>query len=237
MAEKENKNKKKNKNIHAGHRERMRSRFLKKGINGFNDHEILEFLLYYVYSQKNTNPIGHELIKKFNTLESVFSATYEELCSVDGVGPAGAVLIMMISQLRNRIGISTAPKIRLANQSDAGEFCLSQLKDLTVERMILISLKSTKDVIAVDIISEGGPNSSSVDVRKIVETAMLRKASAVIIAHNHPGDSTHPSASDIAVTAKIISVLEGIDIDVIDHIICSNNSYSSMSERGLLDSL
>ncbi len=223
-------------NVHRGHRERVRQRFAQNGIDSLDDYQILEFLLFYVHKRKDTNPLGHELINKFKTLDGVFSATYDELCSVDGIGDAGASLITLIGQLRNRIKRSNmARKVRLFTTEDAGEYCSRFFEDLPNERMIVVSLNSKKDVIATDIISEGGPNSTLVDVRKVLEIAMLRKASGIILSHNHPGDSTHPSASDIAVTSNIIRVLEGINISVIDHIICNGNTYTSLSERGLLD--
>ena len=224
-------------NVHKGHRERVRQRFLQGGIDSLDDYQILEFLLFYVHKRKDTNPLGHELINKFKTLDGVFSATYEELCSVDGIGDSGASLITLIGQLRNRIKRSNMTrKVRLYTTEDAAEYCAQYFEDLPNERMIVISLNSKKDVIATDIISEGGPNSALVDVRKVLEIALLRKASGIILSHNHPGDSTHPSASDLVVTSNIIRVLEGINISVIDHIICNDKTYTSLAERGFLDS-
>lgn len=227
-----------NKNIHKGHRERVRNRFLQNGIDAFDDHQILEFLLFYVHRVKDTNPIGHALIERFKTLDGVFSASCDELCKINGIDKSGAALINFIGQLGNRISMSTrAAKACLATTKDAGEYCIGFFKHLSNERVILVTLNSQREVLATDIISEGGPNSAKVDVRKIAEMAIMRKASGVIIAHNHPGDSTHPSIEDIAVTDRIIRVLEGIDISVIDHIICNETSYTSMSERGILETL
>ncbi len=225
-------------NIHKGHRERVRKRFLKDGINAFEDHQILEFLLFYVHKIKDTNPIGHALINKFKSLDGVFSASYEELCSVDGISESGASLIMLIGQLRNRISRDTMEKkVRFSTHRDAAEYCMKLFDGLSVEKLFLISLNSMKDVISTDVISEGTCNATTADMRKILEIAMLRKASGVIITHNHPGDSPHPSSSDVAVTTKIINLLESINISVIDHIICSGSDYSSMSERGILETL
>ncbi len=224
--------------IHKGHRERVRKRFLKEGISVLDDHQVLELLLFYVHKVKDTNPIGHKLINKFKSLEGVFAAGYDELCSVEGINEAGAALIMLIGQLRNRLSLSNIQnRVRLETVSQAGEYCMNFFKDLPNERMILISLNSKKEVIASDIISDGNSNATVVDVRKILEFALLRKAAGVVLSHNHPGDTTHPSASDVAVTERIIRVLEGINIAVIDHIICNDDSYESMSERGFLDGL
>ena len=226
------------KNVHAGHRERMRTKFLKRGIDAFDDHEILEFLLFYVNKQRNTNPIGHNLIEKFKTLEAVFDASYEELLAVDGVGEAGASLIKLIGQIPNRLSSDGARrKIRLVTSRDAAEYCAQFFKGLDHERMLMISLNSVKDVLAVDVISDGSFNATNADVRKIVELALQRKATGVILSHNHPSDSPHPSAADTLATTKIMDILEGINIAVIDHIICSDDSFCSMSERGLMDML
>lgn len=231
-------NENKNVNIHSGHRERMRKKLLKHGIGAFEDHEILEFLLFYVNKQKDTNPIGHKLIDKFKSLEAVFGASFNELCSVDGINEVGAALIMLVGALPNRLSLNSAKqKAHLGSHREAAEFCSQFFKGLDYEKMIVVSVNSAREVLAVDEVSTGTTNATSVDIRKILEIALLRKATGIILAHNHPSDSPHPSAGDTAVTTRIISVLEGINISVIDHIICSNDSYSSMSERGLLDTL
>jgi DNA repair protein RadC len=223
-------------NIHSGHRERMRTRFFRGGIDALEDHEILEFLLFYVHKVKDTNPLGHALIKKFKTLDGVFSASRDELCKVDGISDSGAALLMLIGSLYNRIRKSAnTKKAVISNAESAGQYCMELLKDLPNERMMVVSLNSLREVLSADVVSDGTCNATSADIRKILEIAMLRKASGVLLCHNHIGDSPNPSVSDIGATNRIISVLEGINISVIDHVICSGDTYVSMSERGILD--
>lgn len=225
-------------NIHHGHRKRMQAKFAKGGIDSLEDHEILEILLYYVHRTKDTNPIGHRLMRKFKTLDRVFSATAEELCSVEGIGNSGAGLLTLIGQLNNRISRSTLDsKVRFSGHDEAADYCCRLFRGLKKERLVLISLNSSRDVIDTDVVSDGACNATTADVRKIVELAMMRKASGVVLVHNHPGDCPHPSSADISATARIISVLEGINVSVVDHIICSEDKYCSMAERGILDSL
>lgn len=228
----------KEKDIHEGHRNRVREKFLKKGVSSFEDHELLEFLLFFVYKRKNTNEIGHALIKEFNTLENVFSASYEQLQKVEGVGPSGAMLIYLIGQMRNRMSQkSYDKKTIISNVADAGNLCMDIFRDLTTERLVLLSLTSNKRLLAIDTISEGDINATVLDVRRIIEMALKRRASAVILAHNHPDDCANPSNADVFLTSKIVTVLEGIDIPVIDHIICGGNTFTSMAERGFIDKL
>ena len=91
-----------------------------------------------------------------------------------------------------------------------------------------------RKVLGVDVVSNGDHSATVMDIRKILNLALKRKATAVVLAHNHPGDSPHPSDSDIITTTRVISVLEGIDIMVCDHIICNDVSFVSMEERGFL---
>ncbi len=225
----------KEENIHEGHRKRMRQKFLSDGIDAFTDHEILEFFLFYVHKRANTNPIGHALIKKFGSLKNVFSASYDELIKVDGVGESSAVLIKLLSQLSNRISRKEIPKkARLASEEETGKFCMSLFYGLTEERFIIICVDSERNVLSWHEISKGVSNATVVELRKIVEIAMARDAVGIILAHNHPGDSTNPSAADMSITNKVIRVLEELNIAVVDHIICNDETFTSMEQRGFM---
>ena len=86
-------------NPHAKHRQRLRERFLSTGLEGFQDHEILELALFYVYSRRDTNPIGHALIERFGSLSGVLDAPVEALRRVPGVGPQAAVFLKLLPAL------------------------------------------------------------------------------------------------------------------------------------------
>jgi len=231
-----NESKKPKKNIHAGHRERMEKRFLKDGINIFDDYQVLEFLMYYVYKVKDTNPIGHNLIKEFKTLESVFNADYEELLQVEGIGPKAAILINFIGQLRNKIVYDSlqTENIKLNSTAVLGHYCMDCLRHLKFERLIMLSLNDNRELISRDIISEGISNATSAEIKTIVSTALKRNASGVVLAHNHPGGNSHPSSADINTTTRIIDSLAGINVSVLDHIICGEFDFCSFYERDLL---
>ena len=222
-------------NIHEGHRERMRTRFKEKGISYLEDHEILELLLYYVYARKDTNNIGHALLRKFGSLEKVFAASEEELLEVEGIGDRASVLIELIGQLVNRVHHKPIPKGKILDDYEkAGQYCMDYFRGLEVEKLILISMDAKNKIINTDVISEGDHSASVVDIRKILRLALKNKAVSVLLAHNHPWDSPNPSDSDIIITGKIVDVLEGIDISVADHIICGDKYYVSMDQRGFI---
>ena len=85
--------------IHSGHRSRLRQRFLKQGIEGFEPHNILEILLFYGIPYRDTNDIAHKLIDKFGSLEGVFDADIKELTKIDGIGENSATLIKLVPQI------------------------------------------------------------------------------------------------------------------------------------------
>lgn len=223
-------------NIHKDHRKRVKSRFLKKGIDVFDDYQALEFLLFYSYPRIDTNPIGHRLIKEFKTLEGVFNAEYEELIKVDGVGPEAATFITFIGQLRNKIKYDSLKEegVKLDSTAFIGYYCMNSLSHLRRERLMLLCLNEESRLISRDIISTGVANATSADIRSILEIALKRDASGIILAHNHPGGNSHPSKDDITVTNSIVDLLSGINVTVVDHIICGDSDFCSLSERGLL---
>ena len=84
--------------IHSGHRQRMRQRFLKNGLEGLNDHEILELLLYYCIPRQDTNPYAHRLIERFGSLTGVLRAQEKELMEVEGIGENTAFYLNLLME-------------------------------------------------------------------------------------------------------------------------------------------
>ncbi len=88
------------KNLHEGHREALRNRFMREGgFDHFEDHQILELLLFYANTRQDTNPIAHELLDTFGSLKGVLEARPEMLTTVKGIGPQAATLISMVVPL------------------------------------------------------------------------------------------------------------------------------------------
>ena len=239
MIEKESKNtleNKKKENIHKDHRKRVKSRFLKKGIDIFDDYQALEFLLFYVYSRIDTNPIAHRLINEFKNLEGVFNAECEDLVKIEGVGPEAATFINFIGQLRNKIKYDSQKDVGEILDSTAciGRYCMDALIDLKNEHLILLCIDNERRLISKDIISKGIPNATKADVRKIIEIALKRNAAGIILSHNHPGGNSHPSNNDIEISNIIVDSLRGINVALVDHIICGQYDFCSLAERGFL---
>lgn len=222
--------------LHKKHRERVKERFIKEGISSFADHEILELLLFYAIPQGDTNPVAHKLLETFSTPASVFDATLEDLCSVDGIGYHSAVLIKLIPQLAQYyIKLSVRDKGKILTTHDAGEYICGMIGCLKKEVFAVICLDSQRNIIAFEILEEGTVSESNVHPRKVVEFALRHNSSSVILAHNHPGGGTAASENDRSVTRQLCMILEGMGIDVLDHIIAASaEKYISMADCSLM---
>lgn len=220
----------KKENIHAGHRERMRERFLKEGLDNFQDHNVLELLLFYAIPQKDTNEEAHALIDTFGSLSEVFDANYEDLCSVKGIGPRAAGLIKLMPELFRKYEVDklNTDEVFLNDSELAAEYACKFFKGITEEKLYLICLDSRCRLISFDLMSEGTMKSTPVNTRLIIETAFKNKATSVILVHNHPTGITAPSKADIDVTSNLAYVLKKSDLKLDDHIIVGHgNDYFS----------
>jgi DNA repair protein RadC len=223
------------KKMHEGHREKLKQRFIKEGLNAFEDHQVLELLLFYTIPRRDTNEIAHRLLNKYGTLESLLDASPEDLMRNGGVTPNTAIFLSMIPQLaRKYMLIKQGKKPVLDSSVKAGNYVISLFIGKTYEAFYVICLNSQNKVNYTALVHEGTINEAPVYPRLIVETALRHKASSVILAHNHPGGSLKPSNADIEVTRKICDALKTISINVIDHMICAGNAYFSFAEQGLL---
>ncbi|WKY48748.1 DNA repair protein RadC [Eubacteriaceae bacterium ES3] len=222
-------------NLHAGHRQRVKNRVLNDGLSGFEEYQILEFLLFYSIPRKDTNEIAHKLIERFGTLANVFEASINDLCQVDGLTKNSALLLTMLPDLTKRYQISKIKdKPIISSSKSAGDYVMNLFTGKLYEVFYLLCLDSQNRVNYALLLHEGTINEAPVYPRNIVESALRHQAVSVILAHNHPGGSLKPSHEDINVTQRIKQALEHISIKVIDHIIVAEDRFYSFAENGVL---
>lgn len=225
-------------NIHAGHRERVRERFMEEGLDAFEDHEVLELLLYYCVRQRDTNALAHRMLKEYGTLNDLLEAHPRDIARRCKVSLNTATLISLCVPLARRYMKRKWGDRPVLNSSfKAGEYAMSLFAGRIYEAFFAICLDSQNKVNHAALVHEGTINEAPVYPRLIVETALRHKANSVILAHNHPGGSLKPSAADIEVTRKIFAALKAISIHVVDHIIVAGERYMSFAEQGLMGSI
>ncbi|SHF42288.1 DNA repair protein RadC [Desulfacinum infernum DSM 9756] len=219
-----------------GHRKRLRERFLRSGLEGFHDHEVLELLLTFAIPRRDVKPAARALLERFQSLSAVLDATVQELTQVDGVGPHAALLLTLLPRLLERYHQDRWRTVTtLGSTRDAVRYLQGHLEAERKEIFCILALNSQNGLIAVERIQEGTVNRTAVFPRLVVEAALRHRATAVILAHNHPSGEPEPSAADRQLTRKLRRLLGDLDIAVHDHIILAGPRYYSFAERGEMD--
>ena len=218
---------------HGGHRERIRERFRREGLDSFTDIQVLELLLFYCIPRKDTNPIAHGLLDRFGSLSQVLEAPVEELCKVEGVGESAAVFLRLIPQAGRYYMNDRASQTKLLPTLEScAAYLTPRFIGRNVETMFLLCLDAKCKVLCCRKIAEGDVNSTGLSPRKIVETALGVNASSVVLAHNHPGGLAIPSWEDIQVTHQIAAALAAVEVKLVDHIIVADDDYVSIVQSG-----
>ena len=221
--------------IHDGHREKMRQRFLKSGLVSFADHEALELLLYYAIPRRDTNPIAHALMERYGSLSAVLTAPVEDLKKVEGVGESAAILLKLAPLLYRKAKLSDAEQETVLSSVDrVGAYLLERFAGEKNEMVYQLCLDRKGKLLACKRLGEGGVASADLDIRRLVENALLTGASSVVLAHNHPSGVALPSRDDYAATDRAKTALAVVGVVLTDHIIVADGDFVSMSDSGYL---
>ncbi len=222
-------------NVHAGHRNRLRKRFLEEGLDAFKPHEILELLLFYAIPRKDTNELAHQLLSHFHhSFPAVLQASYEDLLQVKGISENSACLIKMMLPIFRQYGLYHAKETCCVFETtkQIEDFAKTLFFDCTYERMYCICLSPGKKVIRTLLLGEGDQGNVSVAIPKAISQILQQNASGVILAHNHPGGVAAFSSEDYDYTLKLKRALDTLDIELVDHILVTEEKCVSLIEMG-----
>lgn len=222
---------------YQGHRQRLKGKYARSASGTLQDYEILELLLSYALPRKDTKPIAKSLLSRFKTLKGVMDAPEEELVGVPGIGFHAAILIRLVREmgtlyLKERVRST----VQISCTAELIDFCKSAMGGLKDERFCVIYLNAQNQMIDMETIVEGIVNQAVVYPRKVLENTLKRKASAIILVHNHPSGNVRPSDADIRLTQIIRETAKTLDILVHDHLIIGENRVFSFREEGMIGS-
>lgn len=222
---------------HTGHRRRMLEEFRAKGLEGFSDPEVLEFLLSYSIARQDVNPLARTLLQRFGSLHQVFEASEAQLLEVEGIGPRTAALLRCCSELWGRCEQSrTAGTRYLRSTGEIGRFLTARTDGLREERAWLLSLDAGCKLLSFRGLCTGAVNAVNLPFRKVVEAALLTNASSVVLCHNHVNGALLPSVEDVEYTRDLYRALKLVDVILTDHIIVGDRRYLSMRSSGMFES-
>lgn len=208
------------KNVHEHHRERMRQRYLQQGPDGFATHELLEMLLYYVVQRGDTNDTAHRLLEENRGLIGVMSADINALCLTEGVGPKSAMLLSLTGALLRRAALEKRPENpKFETCKKVREFIEPYYVGVGVERVYAMMFDNSMRMIDFYLVCEGTINEAYPIVGSITKRALLKNASAVVIAHNHPDGFAIATAQDRDFTAKLEQSLKIVSVILLEHLL------------------
>lgn len=220
---------------HEGHRQRLKKRFEKEGLDHFEPHEVLELLLFYCIPRKDTKDIAKALIGRFGSVEAVLGASAAELKKVEGAGEGVTAYLSLLSQLQRYYNYNDEKPLVLDTLDKCGQHFVPKFKNYKNEVVFLLCLDAKCKVLSCYKVGEGSVNSAAVPIRRIVEMAMDAGATAVVLAHNHPSGIALPSDEDRLTTKKLALALHTVEITLVDHIVVADDDFVSMRQSGMYD--
>lgn len=222
----------KDENFYAGHRDRLRAKFVS---NQLADYEKLELLLAYAIPRRDVRPLARSLVKQFGGVYQVLSASIDELVSVRGVGRNTAIFLKLVQQMMtiNYKGQMKDTPI-FHNETILHNYCRIIMTGKSVEELHIFYLDNNLKLISDEIHTTGTVDSSAVYPREIARRALEQNARSIVMVHNHPASDNSFSNDDIEITKHVMAVLAGLNIELYDHIVVSNDIVYSARQLHLL---
>jgi len=216
----------------------MKAEFLQNRLDSWPEHKVLEMLLFYALPRADVNPLAHKLINHFGSLAGVLNASADDLMKLPQIGEHTATLLSLIPQVCRRYMMSqNAFDYIIDSSAKAGRYLIPRFVNERDEVLLLVCLDAKRKILNCREIGRGSTNSTSVNIRKIIEVALSHNSTSVVLSHNHTSGIALPSAEDEIATRQIYSALKIVSIELFDHIIIANDDFVSMAENGFFKSI
>ena len=220
--------------LHQGHRTRMLDRFLKNGIDDFEEHEVLEIILFSIIPRCNTNEISHKLIDKFGSISGVLSSSKNDLMKISGIGDNAAAFLCFLGEFVHKYRLKRfETRNQLNSLGKTVEYARTLITDPAEEMSFVIILDKSLYIIGSEKIFDGEINKSYLDARAIVSAAMNKNSQNIVLVHNHPYGVLNFSSADISATRNLLDVLRPLGIELNDHILIMKDRFCSMRSSGI----
>ncbi|MBF0634980.1 MAG: DNA repair protein RadC [Nitrospinae bacterium] len=215
-----------------GHRQRLREKFLKFGLDKFTDDEIIELLLTLATPRRDCKITARAALKEFGSFAGVMDASVEDLKKVPGIGPNNALGVGLVQSIARKFLRERIMREDYLNSfAEVLDYFNHALRGEKRESFHVLFLNSQNAILGEERISVGAPNHVILTPRQVMEKAFGYAATTLVLAHNHPGGSAEPSDEDVLLTREMYFTGRLLDVWVREHlIICPNGHYSFMRE-------
>ena len=214
--------------MHDGHRERLRKRFLDSP-ESFEDHELLELLLFYSIPRANTNETAHNMLDRFGSFHDILNADIPALMEVKDLGEKSAIFLRVISEILQRYSLEKFEKVNILESfATLKEYLCTLFVGTDNEKAYILLFNKARKLITCQKISEGYCAANTITMRDISSVSISSNAAYAILVHNHPGGKAIPSGEDISTTAIVNSAMKTHGISLLDHFIVAGNNCTSI---------
>ena len=221
----------------AGHRQRLRDRFLERGLDGFTDAEVLELLITFGTPRSDCKEAARAALTECGSFAAVFEASIPSLQKIQGFGPKNSFAIHFVQEVARRyLKERLQGKRYLHSSAEVRDYLLHSMRGLKKEVFTVIFLDSSHAIIDSEVVAEGTININTVYPRELISRALAHNAAALIVAHNHPSGSLDPSPQDRHLTRTLYLLCSLMQIQLLDHLIIGDGSYS-FADHGLMTEL
>ena len=225
----------KNDATQEGHRKRLRKRFLKSGLEGFHDYEIVELLLTLGTPRRDCKASAKEVLKKFGSLRGVLEAPAEELTTIHGIGANNVIGLKLSQAIALRyLSDKVVGQDFLRSSEEVVDYLRLKLRDRSREVFLVIFLNGRNQITAMEEMFEGTLTTSAVYPREVIDRTLKNKAAALVLVHNHPSGNSQPSKEDLDITKRLKDAAASIDVSIHDHLIIAGDDFYSFADHGIL---
>ncbi len=214
--------------------DRPREKMMMHGASALSNAELLAILIGSGNAEESAVELMRKILNDYhNNLNELGKTSIEELCRYKGIGSAKAISILAASELGKRRKEETIKeRITILSSKDVYECFYPLMCDLPTEECWVLLLNQGSKIIDKTKISAGGLSATAVDVRCILREALLKRASAIVLCHNHPSGNIRPSKDDDLLTKHVAQASECVDIRLVDHIILTDGAFYSYADEG-----
>jgi len=218
-----------------GHRQRLREKFLKNGLDGFLDYEIIELLLTLGTPRKDCKQSAKDALKKFGSLKAVLEAEPAELKEIKGIGDNNVFGLKIAQSVSRRyLADRIIDQDFIRSADEVIDYLKHNLRDKSREVFLVIYLNGRNQILKMEELFQGTFTTSAVYPREVVKRALVNDAAALVFVHNHPSGNPNPSKDDLTITKKLKEAAQAIDVSVHDHLIIAGNDVYSFADHGLI---
>lgn len=222
--------------MHGGHRTRIKERFIRDGLDSFEEHNILEMLLFYPIPQKDTNELAHDLLNRFGSLEGVFNADVEQLLQVGGVGEHTALFLTLFSEMTESYIEDRRQNEIIIGMRSITEFAVRKLAFSPTECLLIIFIDNKQCMLNWHCLQEGFVSADSLDIRTVMRMVMGTNTTHVLLGRNYLKGKCSLRKTDLSVASQVSDALRGIGVGLFDYIaVGSNNTVVTLNGNADFD--